>query len=512
MNERKNIAKSNYNRTNHKKRNHKRDKNNKVSKRIGLIFCTLQGVASIYFLGALWKLNMLPMKYIGCMALALLIFLALPLIQQLTSNKKAIAGKVFSIIMTVVLIMGGFYIFETANAVEQISSGSEVKYDRMVVSVLADDPAESIVDASDYNFAVQYNLNGDDVKQAVAMIEDELGTTITVTEYAGVAEQAIALYAGEVDAMIYNEGYEGVIEEEYNSFSSDVKTIYTHDIEKEIVNTASEVVVEDEAFIVYISGIDVYGDISKNSRSDVNILAVVDPVEHQILLVTTPRDYYVTFPGVTGEAKDKLTHAGIYGVDVSEATLENVYNIDIDFYARVNFTSLEVMVDALGGVDVYSNQSFQSYNDSSFYVNEGMNTFNGYQALLFARERYNIEGGDYQRGINQQEVIKAMLKKALSPAMLSGASEILSAVSSNVDTNMTTEQIQELVKTQIDEGASWSLKMVAAEGTGDRQMCYSYSGGTLYVSIPVQESVDAISEEINMVLNGELLEGAEPLI
>ena len=225
--------------------------------------------------------------------------------------------------------------------------------------------------------------------------------------------------------------------------------------------------------------------------------------------MTTPRDYYVEIPGVSGGQKDKLTHAGIYGVDASMATLEELYDTELEFYARVNFTSLIEIVDALGGVDVESEYAFTTSSDSGMVINveQGTNHFNGEEALAFSRERQNVPGGDNQRGKDQQAVITAMIKKMVSPAILTGANGILNSVSGNVETNMSQSQIQELIKTQLSEGASWNITSMAAEGTGDNQYCYSYSGAPLYVMQPDQASVDAIKEAITAVENGETLEG-----
>ena len=259
-----------------------------------------------------------------------------------------------------------------------------------------------------------------------------------------------------------------------------------------------------------MSGIDTNGDITEQGRSDVNIVAVVNPTSHQVLLITTPRDYYVPIPGVSGGQDDKLTHAGIYGVDASMATLNQLYGMNLDFYARVNFTSLIDIVDALGGVDVESEYEFTTSEDSGLVMNvvQGTNHFNGQQALAFSRERQNVPGGDNQRGKDQQAVITAMIKKMVSPAILTGANGIITSVSGNVDTNMSMDQIQELIKTQLAEAPSWSIKSLAAEGTGDEQMCYSYAGAPLYVMQPNQESVDGIKAAIQAVQNGEALDGA----
>ena len=358
-------------------------------------------------------------------------------------------------------------------------------------------------------FGVQYSMNGDQIKETVDAINQELGKDISTIEYTGLAEQAQALHDGEVDAIIYNEGYTGILAEVFEDYTQNTKIIYTHSIKSELENQSADVEVKDNTFSVYISGIDVFGAIETNSRSDVNIMAVVNPTTHQILLVTTPRDYYVEFPGITGGQKDKLTHAGIYGVDASMSALENLYDTELDFYARVNFTSVIEIVDALGGVEVESEYAFTTSSDSGMVMNvqQGTNTFNGKQALAFSRERQNVPGGDNQRGKDQQAVITGIIKKMVSPAILTGANQILNSVSGNVDTNMSAQQIQELIKMQLAEAPSWNITSMAAEGTGDNQYCYSYSGAPLYVMQPDQASVDAIRQAIDAVENGEILEG-----
>ena len=352
-----------------------------------------------------------------------------------------------------------------------------------------------------------------EIQETVGAINEELGSAIAETEYRSVQEQATALHNGDVQAIIYNEAYNGILSEEFGDFGNSIKVIYSHSISTTKaggVNAAEQVEVKDDTFTVYISGIDVYGAIETNSRSDVNIMAVVNPTSHQILLVTTPRDYYVEIPGISGGELDKLTHAGIYGVDASMATLGQLYDTTIDFYARVNFTSLVEMVDALGGVDVYSEQAFTTSEDTGLVMNvvQGENHFNGQQALAFSRERMNVDGGDFQRGKNQQAVITAMIKKAVSPAILVGANGILNSVSGNVDTNMSQDQIQTLIKTQLSDGGAWNIKSVAAEGTGDQQYCFSSPGSLLYVTLD-PNSVASIKAMIDSVENGEVFTDSE---
>lgn len=491
----------------HKNRKTKK-KNNLVSKRIGIGLAVIQLLASILLMVSLLVLNMLSFKYLGIIGAMLLAMFLIILAGQMLSKSKALFGKFVSVLLSAVFIFGAYYVFKMNSTVENITTTNNMQYDGVVVAVLATDSAESLQDAADYNFGVQYALKGEEIEQTVDVIQSELGSEIMTTDCGSVLEQAVALHNGEVQAIIYNKAYEGILEEEIEDYANAVKVIYSHEIESEDEKLVEEVVIEDNTFSVYISGIDVYGKIGTTSRSDVNIIAVVNTDSHQILLITTPRDYYVPIPGVSGGVRDKLTHAGIYGVSASMATLEEVYDMNLDFYARVNFTSLIKMVDALGGVDVYSNQSFTTLH-GEVPIKEGYNHLNGEQALSFARERYHVEGGDFQRGKNQQEVIKAMIKKAISPAILTGANGILESVSGNVDTNMPTDFIRELIKDQLDTGESWSMKSVAATGTGDKQTCYSIPSSYVYVAWPNEDSVEEIKTLIQAVENGEILEGSD---
>lgn len=258
-----------------------------------------------------------------------------------------------------------------------------------------------------------------------------------------------------------------------------------------------------KAFNIYVSGIDVYGEITTESRSDVNLIVTVNPKTHEILITTTPRDYYVTIPGISGEAKDKLTHAGIYGIDTSIATLENLYNTEIPFYTRVNFTSVIDIVDAMEGIDVNSDVAFTTGKEAGTVVEitEGKNHLNGKEALAFVRERKAFADGDNQRGKNQQALMTALIKKAVSPVILIQAKDIIAGITGNAETNMSEKQIKALIKMQLNDLKGWTIETVAASGNDSgKQYCYSYSGGPLYVCVPDQAVVSQIQEKIHTLL------------
>jgi len=248
-----------------------------------------------------------------------------------------------------------------------------------------------------------------------------------------------------------------------------------------------EIDVTVQPFNIYISGIDVYGDITQESRSDVNIIATINPNTHKILLTTTPRDYYVPIPGISEGQGDKLTHAGIYGIDASVATLENLYETEIPFYVRVNFTSVEEIVDVMGGVDVESELAFTTGEDAGMIVEvqEGKNHFNGKEALAFVRERYALEDGDNQRGKNQQALLTGLIKKVASPLILFRANGMINSVAGNAETNMSESQIKSFIRMQLDDMKGWEIEAVAASGdSSGQQYCYSYVDEPLYVTMP----------------------------
>jgi LCP family protein required for cell wall assembly len=305
------------------------------------------------------------------------------------------------------------------------------------------------------------------------------------------------------------------------SFSDNIKEIKAYSLEVQTVanstgfaqTTTDRELIDTTStpFVVYISGIDVEGPVSTVSRSDVNVLVAVNPVTKQIAMVTTPRDAYVEIPGITDDSnlRDKLTHAGLYGssCEYSIATLEKVYGVNIDYYVRVNFTSVVNIVDLLGGVSVYSAHDFTE-RWAGKHFNVGYNDVNGREALHFARERYTIEGGDYSRGRNHVELVKAVLNKCMTPAILTNYSALLDEIADNFETNMTKDEIVGIVRMQLGDGASWNYASAAAED-GDGQVLrytYSYTGSKLYVSILTQESVQKCSYLLEQVLNGEIVE------
>ncbi len=485
----------------------KRKKKYRKARKLGKFLVFIQSVLTLVFLGLVFVLNILPLKYMAALVVALLGLWLIVRTSQKRAQKRDILGKMLSLVVIAILGIGIYYVGVINGAFDRLIGGTH-KIDTMAVVVLKEDVADGIEDTKYYDFGVQYQLGAEDTRATIKAINQELDTSISLVTYEDMHEQIDALYNKEVTAIIYNEGYRDMLVDEVEGFGEKTKVIYTYEIKKELEETENvSVDVLNSTFNVYLSGIDVYGDITKTSRSDVNIIATVNPETHQILLTTTPRDMYMTFPDVTEGQKDKLTHAGIYGVDTSIKALENFYAIEIPFYARVNFTSIIDIVNRLGGIEVYSEYEFTTID--GLKVKKGMNSFDGEQALSFARERKNVPDGDNQRGKNQQAVIVAMIRKMLSPQMLINATGIINSVSDNMETNMSQLQIQELIKKQLNDGGSWNICSVAAEGSSAYAYTYSMPNREVYVTEPDWESVENIQNLMNQVENGEILENSE---
>ena len=261
-----------------------------------------------------------------------------------------------------------------------------------------------------------------------------------------------------------------------------------------------------EPFVLYLSGVDNRGELTEKARSDVNILAVVNPTTKRVALINTPRDYYVDLAGTN--SKDKLTHAGLYGVETSMATLGNLYGIQVDHYIRIDFSGFISIIDAVGGVDVYSDQAFTSVGSPGYYdpttFAEGWNHLDGKSALAFARERHAFASGDIQRGINQMKVIDAMANKLKSPTVLMSFSKLMDAVSNCFVTSLSQEQISALVRMQLGDLANWDIESCSVTGSsGKSSQCYSAKGQSLYVMKPDESSVSKAKELIASVLGGE---------
>lgn len=480
-------------------RNPKKRKNRHT---FGKIVAIIQAVLSLLVLGVLFILNVLPEMYLVLIAVVLLILWIFSFFSQFT-RMSHIPGKIESIIVSLILVVGSYYLLITQNMLSQITDlGYTV--DNFVVLVLKDDPAQSLKDATGYTFGIQKTFNSQKLDKAVQDFSDKAGGQLNTVSYESLQTQIQALYDGNVGAIIYNEGFKDSVSEIYPNFETDTRKLDTVEIKTEVETpeATTDVEVTEQPFSVYISGNDSYGSVDVQGRSDVNIVIYVNPKTKQILQVSTPRDYYVEFPGVTNGVKDKLTHSGIHGIQCSMDTMESIYGQEIDYYARVNFTSLIKMVDALGGIDVNADYAFNTFDGKSFV--QGINHLNGEDALSFSRERKSLPNGDFDRGRHQQLVLEAMIQKAMSPAILTSYAGIMASLQDSFVTSMPSGDITSLVKLMLKDGSGWNMVKASAEGTGATDYCYSL-GQPASVVVPDESSVQQIKAQIQALYAGEIL-------
>lgn len=381
--------------------------------------------------------------------------------------------------------------------------------DTTAVYVRKDDPANSTLDAKDYLFAITENMDYKNTLTTIDKINEETGVKIKTKSYETIFDMADALMKKEVGAMILNVAYVDILESKkaYKDFSSKTKTLFSHDIETVVEKEVQRVdkKVEEEAFVVYIAGSDTRSSkLSSNTRSDVNILAVINPNIHQVLLINTPRDYYIDI-SVSPGAKDKLTHCGVYGIDCSMKSLGTLYDVPVDYYAKINFNGFETLIDAIGGITIESEKSFMTYKDN-YYIAKGTNQLDGKRALSYVRERQAFADGDNARGRHQMQMIKAIADKATSgTTILTNYSAILESLEGTFMTNMSADEMAQLVKKQLKEMPNWNIKSFSVNGNGSKQHVYSMPGMKTYVTVPDETTVSYAKLLIDKTLDGVVL-------
>ena len=479
----------------------------------GAVITIIVIMLSVVFMGLLAMTKMVPTIYMLIIGIVLAVIAAIIwlLVWHTRYTGRFIGGTVLAVIMIAILAFGGFYINKTRSAISNIS-GETTEVTQMAVYVKSDDAADSVEATAGYTYGILSSLDRENTDGAVAHLNSEFGTEVQTKEYAGLTELADGILNGEVNAMLLNSGYLSVYEDMdgYTDFSTKIKEVGTVDVESTIQSAEESTPIEPittanggKVYTIYLSGIDTRGEMTAKSRSDVNIIATVNTDTHEVLLVSTPRDYYVPL-SISGGAPDKLTHAGIYGIDVCMDTLGMLYDIDINYYFRINFGGFVKVIDALGGITVNSDYDFDSKNILGYHFNKGENYVNGEQALIFARERYAFQEGDRQRGKNQMEVIRGVVKKALSPEILTSYSSILSSLDGCFGTNITYEEIAQILQQQLTNGGDWTIVSYSVDGTGATEKPYSMSQKA-YVMVPNYDTVNKAKSLMEKVRNGEVV-------
>ena len=479
-------------------------KRKRVKKKVFRRLFYVSFLFTLLLLVALFFSNLLPMFYFVLIGILLVLFDFGMLSLTLKKDwKKRFFGTFLTITKMIgtILLLG--YLVHTLLFLQKINHGNYNTQNYSVI-VLNTSNYKDLKDIKDKKLGILNSKEEEGLQEAKKHINKKTSVEyVTVTDMDALLEN---LLDQKVDAILMEDAQKSVLEEMSNELKNKEKIIYTFSVDVELNDgLIKNVDITKEAFNIYISGIDSYGKITSVSRSDVNMVVTVNPKTHKVLLTSIPRDYYVKLNGINTNLKDKITHAGIHGIDTSVKTVEDLLAIDINYYAKVNFTSLIKIVDELGGIDVDCDEAFRAYYEEDEVVNysfkKGINHLNGKQALAYARERKSLQDGDVGRVKHQQQLIEALLNKALSKDILLKYNSLLNALNDKFVTNMGSENITKFMKQQIKEMPSWEVEKYTLEGTNAHEYTYSYKTVKSYVMMPKEESVTKAKEMIKNIMN-----------
>mgnify|MGYP003372151164 FL=1 len=484
---------------------------NKVLRGIGIVLSILLVVASFYLLYQLIKINVLPTKLLF---LITIIFVLLDAIFALLLcyYTRAIVSKIICVVITLVLIfgscMGGYYISKTGSLLTNITNVT--KHAKNTVSVVVKQSSD-IKNKSQLNglsVGTLRTIGTQGSSKALTELSKD-GIVMNQSEYDSLSAMLEAFYNGEVDSIIINESSRSQIldMESYADFDNNTRVVYQTSYKVENTDKANAVSdITSKPFNVLISGSDTRGGFDENGRSDVIMVATINPKTSTILLTSVPRDFYVTTAcdaadGCMQGALDKITHTGIHGTNTTKRTVEQLLGVEINYTFKVGFDTVTDLVDALGGVDVYVEPGYAVTNQY-FSVHEGVNHLNGHDALEYARERYAYTEGDRQRTKNQQQVLMGIVNEATKPSVITKYASIMDAMANTFSTTMSNEEISDLIKYQINNNPKWKMEQYMVDGTGDTLMCAEL-GDAASVMVPDQSTVKLAKDKINAVLAGK---------
>ena len=484
---------------------------NKVLRGIGIVLSILLVVASFYLLYQLIKINVLPTKLLF---LITIIFVLLDAIFALLLcyYTRAIVSKIICVVITLVLIfgscMGGYYISKTGSLLTNITNVT--KHAKNTVSVVVKQSSD-IKNKSQLNGLSVGTLRTIGTQGSSKTLKElsKDGIVMNQSEFDSLSAMLEAFYNGEVDAIIINESSRSQIldMESYADFDNNTRVVYQTSYKVENTDKANAVTdITSKPFNVLISGSDTRGGFDENGRSDVIMVATINPKTSTILLTSVPRDFYVTTAcdaadGCMQGALDKITHTGIHGTNTTKRTVEQLLGIEINYTFKVGFDTVTDLVDALGGVDVNVEPGY-AVSTSTFSVHEGVNHLDGQHALAYARERYSYTEGDRQRTKNQQQVLMGIVNEATKPSVITKYVSIMDAMANTFSTTMSNEEISDLIKYQINNNPKWTMEQYMVDGTGDTLMCAEL-GDAASVMVPNQSTVKMAKDKINAVLAGK---------
>lgn len=482
----------------------------KFSKVLSILLSVVLVISSFYLLYQVIRLNVLPSKFLFPLTIGVVVLDAI-FILLLVYFSKNVVSKIICVVLTLFICVascfGGYYISKTQNVLSSITNVA--KHAKNTVSVIVKE-SSSIKNKSQLNGVSvgSLRLNEQGSKKVLKELSSE-GIVLNQTEYDSMTALLEAFYNGEVDSIIINESSRSQIldMEAYSNFDSNTRVVYQTSYKVKNNDSATSVSdITSKPFNVLISGSDTRGGFDENGRSDVIMIATVNPKTHTILLTSVPRDFYVTTACDAGDgcmqgALDKITHTGIHGTNTTKRTVEQLLGIEINYTFKVGFDTVTKLVDTLGGVDVTVAPGYAVHNE---YINvkEGVNHLYGEEALEYARERYAYAEGDRQRTKNQQQVLMGIVKEATKPSVITNYAAIMDTMANTFSTTMSNAEITDLIKYQLNNNPTWKMEQYMVDGTGDTLMCAEL-GDAASVMVPDQSTVKMAKDKINAVLAGK---------
>ncbi len=468
------------------------------------LFIGLSGLLSY----VLMRYQILPIKHRYAIMGSLLLICVIFLLLTIQGHKRRLLAKtaiVMAIIFSLIIGAGNYYIIRGVSTLVDITKNSTVMTKQVGIAVLKDSSIQSIQDLQGKKVLAPLKTDAKTIADYQQDLEARTQLSLQFEMASTYVDAATALYQQTAVAMFVNLSWLETIKEKYPDFLNEIRFIDESDLTQVVEDIKKDVNTSQQPFNIYISGIDTYGSIETVSRSDVNILMTINPKTNHLLLTTVPRDSRVRIPGEGQNEYDKLTHAGVYGVEASVNTLEQLLQTEINYYIRVNFSSLIKMVDTVGGIEVENPNEFSA---QGFHYAKGTIHLNGEEALAFSRERYSLPGGDFERGRNQQRVIIGLFKKLTSPQLLTNYHSILNKLSDSLQTNLPIDAMMGVANGMIERGAfSWNMEMVDVKGSGQMGLSsFLMPGYELYMFVPSEESLTEIQGKIKAVLT----EGEDP--
>ncbi len=456
-------------------------------------------LVSIICLGLIWFINVLPTEYfIICCVIFALIDGLMSFMLLGKGWKKRMFGTFISIFLIIGIVLGIVYELNTIGFLKKIGS-KDYKTQNYSLVVLKSSKYDSIKDIKDESVGILNPKSNDGVKEAKAYLNKKVNVTYENKDDIG--ELKDLLNSQDLSVIMIEDTYLNIAYEDDESFAENTKVIYKFSIDISVTDYTKDVDITKQPFSVFIAGIDTYGSISSVSRSDVNMVVTINPKTNKILLTSIPRDYYVYLHGITSY-KDKITHAGIHGIETSVKTAEDLLDCDINYYFKVNFSSLIKIVDSIGGIEVDSPYAFTTF-DSKYKFKKGINKLDGDAALAFSRERKAFAEGDRTRNKNQQLVLTAIINKVMSPTLITKYNSILKSVNGSFVTNIDDDSIKAFIKKQIKTIDPWEIETSNLTGTDSFNYTYSYKTAKSYVMEPDVNSVNEAKEKIDTIIKGE---------